>query len=416
MLFLIWIFDRVGDDHGVVLFIFFLSGRFDILEGLDEVKTMKDKQAIGAVEAELRERVKELSCLYNIAQLAARPNMPLGGVLQDIVNILPMAWQYPDITQAQIVVDREPYQTKGYQDSEYKLAATLVVNGVCRGSIEVVYQESRGELNIGPFLKEEQYLIYAVARQVELIIENKQVEEDKTKLEDQIRHADRLATIGMLAAGVAHELNEPLGNILGFAQLVKKSGDLAETVLDDIIKIEQASLYARGIIQKLLVFSRQKRPQKTRVNLNQVVEGGMFFLEARCGKEGIEVVRKLERNLPEITADPSQIQQLLVNMVVNAIQAMPKGGRITLWTKSNETEVKLGVEDTGLGMSEEVMGNIFLPFYTTKEVGSGTGLGLAVVYGIVESHGGRIKVDSKLNFGSRFEVSLPLETPENSQE
>ncbi|MCP4713337.1 MAG: PAS domain-containing sensor histidine kinase [Planctomycetes bacterium] len=381
---------------------------------------MKDKQAIRTVEAELRERVKELSCLYNISQLASRPNMSLGAVLQEVVNILPLAWQYPDITRAVLVLDRVKYVTEGMKSEDIagfeKLSATIVVYGVCRGSIEVDYQESRGESDIGPFLKEEQYLIYAVARHVELIIENKQVEEDKTKLEDQIRHADRLATIGMLAAGVAHELNEPLGNILGFSQLVKKSAGLSGLVLDDIIKIEQASLYARSIIQKLLVFSRQKPPQKSRVNLNQVVEGGMFFLEARCGKESIEVVRQLEENLPEITADPSQIQQLLVNMVVNAIQAMPEGGRITLRTESVETGIKLVVEDTGMGMSEEVVENIFLPFFTTKEVGSGTGLGLAVVHGIVEAHGGRIQVDSKPNFGSRFEVILPLEFSENPKE
>jgi signal transduction histidine kinase len=255
-----------------------------------------------------------------------------------------------------------------------------------------------------------------VAGQVALVVERRQAEEDRLKLHNQLLHADRLATIGMLAAGVAHELNEPLGNILGFAQLAKKCPAVPPSAQQDIGKIEAASLHAREIIQKLLVFARQTQPRKTRVNLNQVVEDGLYFFEARCIKEGIELVRLLSKNLPDITADPSQMNQLLVNLVVNALQSMPATGRITVQTRCCDNNVYLVVEDTGAGMNKDVQDKIFVPFFTTKDVGHGTGLGLPVVYGIVTAHGGSINVQSKPGCGSRFEIQLPVTQPKDTKE
>ncbi|MDT8304088.1 MAG: ATP-binding protein, partial [Sedimentisphaerales bacterium] len=263
------------------------------------------------------------------------------------------------------------------------------------------------DIDEGPFLKEERNLINAVAKQVALIIERKQAEKEKLKLHNQLLHADRLATIGMLAAGVAHELNEPVGNILGFAQLAKKCPGIPDSVEHDIGKIETASLHAREIIQKLLVFARQAQPNKTHVNFNQVVQDGLYFFEARCAKEGIELICLLSPDMPEITADPGQLNQLMVNLVVNSLQSMPGTGKIKVQTRFSEHNVYLIVEDTGTGMSKEVLDKIFVPFFTTKDVGHGTGLGLPVVYGIVTAHGGTIDVKSKPGCGTRFEIQLP---------
>jgi len=251
---------------------------------------------------------------------------------------------------------------------------------------------------------------------VALIIERKQAEEDKVKLHDQLRHADRLATIGMLAAGVAHELNEPLGNILGFAQLAKKGDGAPRSIKQDIEKIETASLHAREIIQKLLVFARQTPPKKIQVDLNQIVKDGLYFFEARCAKQGVELVRKLSPDLPEITADPAQLNQLLVNLIVNALQSIPGAGKITVQTQSSDRQVCLIVEDTGAGMSEEVLEQIFIPFFTTKDVGQGTGLGLPVAHGIVTAHGGSINVESKIGRCTRFEIQLPIREQQDIKE
>ncbi len=359
-------------------------------------------------QVELRERVKEMTCLYGIAKLQEQEDISLNRILQGIVEILPPAWLYPDIASAQIFLDGQSYRTPYYRDGIDKQSSDIVVDGQQRGTVEVVYSEKKPELDEGPFLKEERNLIDTVAREIALIIERKQTERDKERLQDQLRHADRLATIGQLSAGIAHELNEPIGSILGFAQLIQKNSEMPDQAKKDIEKIMKASLHAREVVKKLMLFARQMPPQKTRVNLNQIIQEGLYFLESRCAKEGIKVIRQLAENLPEVTADPAQMTQVLVNIIVNAIQAMPGGGQLTIQTKASIKSVMVSIEDTGTGMEEKVVKQIFLPFFTTKDIGKGTGLGLAVVHGIVNSHGGSIHVDSKVNEGTRFTIKLPI--------
>jgi len=296
------------------------------------------------------------------------------------------------------------------------LAAAVVVGGISRGSVEVVYTQEKPECDQGPFLKEERNLIDGVAGQVALILEHKQAEEETSKLQDQLMHADRLATIGLLAAGVAHELNEPLANILGFSQLVKKCPGTPQQALKDAEKIESASLHAREIIKKLLTFARQVPSEKKLVDLNQVVAEGLFFFDARCRKNGIELVRTFAPYLPEIIADPAQLNQVLVNLAANALHEMAQGGILRVETRANDSHVLLVVEDTGPGMSQEILRKIFTPFFTTKDVGKGTGLGLSVVHGIVAGHGGEIKVDSQVGVGTKFEIQLPITREEKAME
>jgi signal transduction histidine kinase len=355
----------------------------------------------------LRERVKELTCLYELGRIAQLRSIPLEGVLQHIVELLPPAWQFPKIACARIMLDGRSNSTPDFRQGPHRQTADLVVQGRLRGVIEVVYTEDRLEFSEGPFLSEERSLLEAVAREVALIVERRKGEEDQLKLQAQLRHADRLATIGQLAAGVAHELNEPLANILGFAQLIHKSCGLPEETAADIEKIVTASLHAREVIHKLLVFSRQKTPVKAQVNLNRVVQEGLKFLEPRCTQAGIEVSLMLAPDLRDIHADASQLHQVLVNLVVNSIQAMPDGGALIIETHEAPGFVLLRVMDTGCGMTDEVKERIFTPFFTTKDVDRGTGLGLAVVHGIVTAHAGSVLVQSAPGKGACFEVRLP---------
>ncbi len=373
---------------------------------------MVNNQPSQSEKVALRERIKELACLYGIAQIARQPDKSIQEILKSIVYLLPSAWQYPQAALARLVLDGASYETGEFPQVCQRQSAQIFVNGKLRGFIEIGYSQKEPDLDEGPFFIEERSLLNEVARQVALIIEHKQAEEDKMRLYDQLRHADRLATIGMLAAGVAHELNEPIGNILGFAQLAKKTDRLAKSTKKDIEKIENASLQAREIIQKLLVFARQIPAEKRRVNLNEVVKDGLFFFNARCAKEGIELICNLAENLPEIIADPVQLNQVLVNLVVNSLQSISGGGTITVQTKLCENNVCLIVEDTGCGMDKDVLDKIFIPFFTTKDVGHGTGLGLPVVHGIVTAHSGAINVESKIGKGTRFEIRLPLKEPQ----
>jgi two-component system NtrC family sensor kinase len=367
-------------------------------------------------QVELRERIKELSCLYSIAKMAEDKGLSLNQILQGIVDLMPPGWLFPEITSARITLDGISYSTPGYQASVYRQAAEIIIEDEKRGTVEVNYSQEKPELDEGPFLREERDLIDTIAQETALIIERKQNDEDKARLQDQLRHADRLATIGQLSAGIAHELNEPIGSILGFAQLIQKSSDLPQQVGQDAEKIKKASLHAREVIKKLMLFARQMPPIKTGVNLNQIVVEGLYFLESRCAKEGIAVERILSEDLPEILADPAQMTQVLVNIVVNAVHAMPGGGKLTIQTKSDKKYVSLSITDTGTGMPEKIKKQVFLPFFTTKDIGEGTGLGLAVVYGIVSSHAGSIDFESESGKGTKFEVKLPVSPSQSGQE
>lgn len=374
----------------------------------DVAQTIGDAFVQRRVGVSLRERVKELRCLYSIVQLAVQPGLTLDALLQSIVELLPPAWLYPEITSAEIAFDEKVYFSASTHRGVSKQTAEIVVNGAPRGAVTVLLSAEKPELDEGPFMKEERRLIDTVAGEIGLLIERKLLERERGRLQNQLMHADRLATIGQLAAGVAHELNEPLESILGFSQLMKRSADLRPQTLKDTDRIIKAALHAREVVRKLVTFARQQTPEKLETNLNAIVEDGLYFLESRCAKAGITVSRELAPSLPSIDADPVQLHQALVNIVVNAIQAMPLGGTITVRTSTTESHVLLGVEDSGIGMNEEVLKNIFTPFFTTKTAGQGTGLGLSVVHGIVTSHSGSIRVESKPGQGSLFEIQLPL--------
>lgn len=355
-----------------------------------------------------RECVKELSCLYHIGRTASECQAPLQETLRRIVAFLPPAWQYPEISRARVTLDEAVYESGAAGEPRDLLKADIVASGRLRGAVEVEYLQDRPVLDEGPFLREERRLLDLVAEEIALIVEQKKAEEERLHLEEQIRRADRLATLGQLAAGVAHELNEPLSAILGFTQLAKKVPGLPRQAAEDLERIQAASLYAREVVRKLMLFARRTPPSTRQVNVNQIVEECMSLLDSRGTRARVETARRLATELPTIAADPSQITQLVINLLVNALQAMPQGGKVTVETAVRGDRIAIGVADTGIGMEADIMSKIFDPFFTTKDIGEGTGLGLAVVHGIVMAHGGTIAVQSKPGQGSYFEVLLPI--------
>ncbi len=358
-------------------------------------------------QAALQERVKELSCLYRMSRIADKPYVSPEDLIYSIMDLIPPAWQYPEITRTRVILDGIDYSLPGFKSDAFRLSSEIVTDQAPRGRIEVIYTEERPELDEGPFLKEERKLLDAVANELALILKRKESEDDKLKLVNQLHHADRLATVGELAAGVAHEINEPLGSILGFAQLAGKYPGIPEQVIKDLDKIVRASLHTREIVKKLMVFSRQVSAEKRKINLNQIIEESLYFFKSRCIKEGIQLDLLLDPDIPEIKADPVQVNQVLVNIVVNAMQAMPDGGKLSIKTSRSGKKILLAIRDTGQGMSPDVLQQIFDPFFTTKGTDRGLGLGLAVVDGIVKSMNGRIDVNSEPGKGSEFKITLP---------
>jgi len=376
--------------------------------GQDVSERVEHKEQLLNERNQLIERNKELTCLYSMAKIVGR-SKPLPQMLESIATIIPPAFQYPAITKAIIRLDQHSYGGRNTAIAGPALTENLVVQRIRRGNIEVIYAppENDPKTSKTSFLDEERALLRTIAQHLSLAIEKKEALDIKAEIENQLRHSNRLAKIGQLTAGVAHELNEPLGNILGFAQLSSKVNDLPEQVYSDLDNIIKATLHSREIIKKLMFFSRQTPPRETLVNLNRLIEDGIYLFESRCAKNGIRVTKKLCRDLPAIKADLSQLQQVFTNLIVNALQAMPEEGTLSIETSFGEDHVYLLVRDSGMGMAPETLKQIFLPFFTTKDIKQGTGLGLSVVHGIVKSHGGSIDVESRIGQGACFRIKFP---------
>lgn len=371
------------------------------------MKKRKAKYNIVDIETALKERVKELECLYEISHLAfEKQDKELEEILSDILILLPKAWQFPDITHARINLDDIDYKTINYKKGQHKLTSDIIINGQIRGLVEIVYAQKKALLHEYPFLKEERSLIDTIAKELSQIIHRNEQKKEKEILKSQLRHADRLATVGELAAGVAHELNEPLGSILGFAQLIKNDKNISEQTENDVDKIIKGSLHAREIIKKLMSFSRYEEKENIEISLNQIITDSLYILKSRSEKENINIVMLLEDELPSFFVNPVQINQVIINLCVNSFQAMPNGGELVIQTFSANENIYLVIQDTGVGISEQVVKRIFDPFFSTKEVG--TGLGLTLVNNIVSSYGGNIKTESNIGNGTRFEISFPI--------
>jgi len=364
-------------------------------------------------QAALRERVKELGCLYGIAMVTETAAEDMSLALDQIVSLLPPALQYPDIAVSRIVFDDGAHGTPHSVPVVALQSVDIVVDGVCRGKVEVGYVEAVAHALKGPFLEEEERLVQAVAREVGDYIARREAAAESRILGEQLHHADRLATIGQLVAGVAHEINEPLSSILGFAQLAQKGSDVTDSTKRDLVRIIASCLQAREIVNKLKLFARQTPIDKSWISVDESVAEAISFVHGRCDSQGIEVAHETAGDAHMVQADPVQLKQVLVNLAVNAVQSMPDGGRLIVATYATEYAVIIEVSDTGTGMTEEIVRRIFNPFFTTKDVGEGTGLGLSVVHGIVDAHGGEIDVESVLHEGSKFTVRLPVQESAN---
>lgn len=241
------------------------------------------------------------------------------------------------------------------------------------------------------------------------------------RLEQQIRQTQKMEAVGQLAGGLAHDFNNLLGVILGYCEILENQKELPEAAQKMIAEIHDASTSAKNLTQRLLAFSRRQVLQPTALDLNQTVNRVETMLSRLIG-EDVELVCALSDDLGRISADRNQIEQVLINLVINARDAMPKGGNILIETANVEIDeayakqhshaepgsyVLLTVSDTGIGMDQELETHIFEPFFSTKPAGQGTGLGLSTVFGVVKQSGGWIEVNSELGHGASFKIYLP---------
>ena len=230
---------------------------------------------------------------------------------------------------------------------------------------------------------------------------------ERQRMQEQLRRTERLAELGTLASGMAHEIGTPMNVILGRAEY------LMERIHDEATKqglktiVTQVERITR-VMNQLLAFARRRPAKRQALDLRQIVEGSLEIFQERLTRHSIRAEILCEDNLPAAYADADQMSQVLLNLIINAVHAMPDGGSLRIGLARANGSVKLTVADTGLGISKEDFSKIFDPFFTTKEAGKGTGLGLTVVKGIIEEHGGSIAVESEPGKGTTFTVHLPI--------
>lgn len=262
------------------------------------------------------------------------------------------------------------------------------------------------------FSEREVRLLSAMGDQIALAIAKaKMIEEIKTTHE-QLIQSEKLASLGQLISSIAHEINNPLTPIIGYSQRLLIQAGIDEKEKRSLEVIHSSAQRVAKIIEKLLSFSRKYKPERTYEDINHLVEQSLEFREYQLKLENIEIVKDLDPELPKTMVDPNQIQQVFTNIILNAEQAISESqdhGRLKVETKfKKENTIEISFSDNGPGIPKEFVGKVFDPFFTTKEPGKGTGLGLAVAYGIIKEHGGEIHISSEEGKGATFVIELPV--------
>jgi two-component system NtrC family sensor kinase len=229
-------------------------------------------------------------------------------------------------------------------------------------------------------------------------------------VQDQLIRAGKMAAIGELAAGVAHEINNPLTGVLTFSSLMLKKVDENHPWKKDLDNIVQQTTRCRNIVRGLLDFARQRKPDKKEWDIHTLIDRTVTLVENQARFQNIKIVKEFKPGMPMLFVDGDQIQQVFMNIIINAADAMAENkGILTIKTNMKNGVAEVSFTDTGCGMTKENLSKLFAPFFTTKETGKGTGLGLAISYGIIQSHNGEIDVQSEVGKGSTFRIKLPIE-------
>jgi PAS domain S-box-containing protein len=294
-------------------------------------------------------------------------------------------------------------------DSQSQLARALFRETAAgaRAQAEIRYRDTRGELCTGSVTATPVFEDGEIRGCLGII---RDVTGER-RLADQLLQREKLAAVGQLVSGVAHELNNPLAGVLAFAQLLEAAPGSAEEQREAIRAIHKEAKRAARIVSNLLLFARERDPERTRTDLNAVMLDALELRRYVLRTQQVEVVTDLDAALPAVWADPFQLQQVVLNLITNAeyaLKSVDHAKAITLRTWRSGSRVYASVADNGTGIEAEVIDRVFNPFFTTKEVGEGTGLGLSISHGIIRQHGGQISVESAPGEGATFLIDLPL--------
>ena len=357
-------------------------------------------------EQALQERIKELTCLYEVSSIIGNTNLDLiEDTLKAVAFSLKKAFQYPENTYIAFELDPIKFSTDNQGSNKLKIQSNIKIFNKIKG--ELIAGLNSADSNEMIFLKEEQLLLDNVALKLGNLLERIEIQKNETSLKRQMEHADRLTILGEITAGIAHELNTPLANILGFAELLKSDLDINNKSSSDVDKIIQNAIFSREVVKKLMFFACEMPQEIKRINIVPYIKNAIDLLDANFKRNRIKYLVKIDEEELWLRADPIQVTQIIFNLLMNAIYFSPKEGLVTIEALSTKKDIILKISDEGNGFKAEDIGKVFQPFFTTKPLGEGSGLGLSVVHGIVASHNGTITAKNNPNKGAIFTITLP---------
>lgn len=355
-------------------------------------------------DKKLKERTKELTCLYEISKIISETNSVKKEVLKKIISCTRKAWCFNKEAIVELNILNFNLSTSEISNKTISQISPIQISGTSSGYIKVHYPDTK--YTYEDFLKEEQKLLNTIAIEIGNYIEKFLNLKKKALLRQTLERLDRLSILGEITAGIAHELNTPLANVLGFAELIRENNTDPE-ITSDISIIINSVIYSREIIKKLMFFSREMPLQLKPTELKPIVTFAVSFLKQNFQKKEIknEVYFKNENVIGRI--DSVQITQVLFNLLLNAIYSSPNNSLIKIKIDNDDQNIFIKVEDQGPGVSNDIKSKIFEPFFTTKPKKKGLGLGLSVVQGIIKNHNGEITIKDNLPQGAIFIIRLP---------
>lgn len=299
----------------------------------------------------------------------------------------------------------EIYNPAGSNDAPCRHTGSLRSEALVVEEMTLPMMDGVFQISVSPWYDKDKRLVGSI--HVAKDISNEKL------LQQQLIQSEKLSAIGELISGIAHELNNPLTGVMGYSQLLQMRKDLDDRAKDNLLKINNLALRCQKIVQNLLSFARKQKPERTLSDVNEILEKTVELRSYELQVNNIELTRELDRTLPKTIADAHQLQQVFLNVITNAEQAMLEAhgkGRLTIRTRVDRRSRRVVVEviDDGPGIHENYLTRIFDPFFTTKEVGKGTGLGLSLSYGMIKEHGGNIYARSRVGQGSTFVIELPI--------
>ncbi|HZW62649.1 MAG TPA: HAMP domain-containing sensor histidine kinase [Flavobacteriaceae bacterium] len=363
-------------------------------------------KTVSTTKTALKERIKELTCLYEVSSFIVNADFEqIQETFSAIAYSLKKALQFPEKTEILIETQEATVQTGKTRPKSSHITGIIYVFNLPKGKIVAASNDTTN--NTGMFLKEEQELINNIALKIGSLLERIEIKKNEITMKRQVERADRLAIMGELTAGIAHELNTPLANILGFAELLKAENTHTEKTREDLDKIIQNAIFSREVVKKLMFFTCEMPHEMKPVNIVPNLKNAIDLLDATFRKKGVKYIVKIHEEELWLRADKVQLTQVLFNLIINAIYFTPPNGLVTIEALQTSKEVVLKISDEGIGLSPEALEKVFQPFFTTKPIGEGSGLGLSVVHGIVSSHKGTITAKNNREKGAIFEVKLP---------